>query len=73
MHKDGTERRQAIPPSPRWIGARERPQKVRHPGIQIQDMHPTRRLVDRSGGSVLEVLEERESPAAQLDRVRAVR
>lgn len=68
MHKDGAERCQGIPPSPRWIGARERPQKVRHPGIQIQDVHPTRR-VDGTGGGVLEVLEERESPAAQLDRV----
>lgn len=72
MHKDGTERCQGVPPSPRWIGARERPQEVRHPRIQIQDMHPTRR-VNSGGGSVLEVLEERESPTAQMDRVCAVR
>ena len=71
MRKDGAERRQVVPPSPWRIGARERPQEARHPRIQIQDMHPTRR-VNSGGTSVLEVLKERESPTAQLDRICAV-
>lgn len=66
MHEDGTEGSQGIPPSPWWIRARERPQEIRHPRIQIQNVHSTCRV---GSTAVLDVLEERESPTAQLDRV----
>lgn len=68
VRKNSTKGCHGILPSPRWIRARERPQEARHPRIQIQDVYSTRRVVS-TGGNSIEVLKERESPTAQLDRV----